>query len=606
MTEPVRSGLAFVVSVVLIAGVLSGREVAARPPRAEVAAADALAKAEADFLAMNYASGAARLDRALHACAPNKCAPATRAALLRDIGTMEFRSGDRGFAMKAFGDALRLRPTIDLNPSYDSPDVRVAWAEVKTRVAPTAPTVPSAPAPAPVSAVPPSPPPPAVPPPPTFPQPRGDFTHAPAAEQTVDTPLPVYIEGGPAGVYHVLVRFKSAQDGAGVAWQHMDLEPVGHGWGAYIPCSAVLAGATRYYIQAYNPDMDPIGSNGDAKNPYQVPVREALYGPPPHLPNHAPPRTCHEKSKPAPIVATTPSAPPAASAPPAPRIPAPAGAATPAASGVEGKTGEGESEEAPAPIAPVARLRRFWVGINAHLDFVQLPSGNGLCKLAANTAFPLNDKHIFCTDSSGTDFPVETTPAGVVVNRELGTPASAGVSNGGISAGNLRIFASLDYALNSNVLVGVRGGYVADRYPGAAAIVHGYAYGTGLYVEVRATAVIGKDALTRGGFAPVAFVGGGASAFDEHTSGTATLCATSTPASNTTCFPPGGPAIRPTPVHVDMWWTNGPIFLDGGVGLRYAPIAQLGFMVAVRANVSFGKNGVIPTLGPEVGAQLGF
>ncbi|MBV9949065.1 MAG: hypothetical protein JOZ69_19610, partial [Myxococcales bacterium] len=165
---------------VLLAAAACGLTGTARAasPRAEAAAADALRKAEGDFLVMNYASGAARLDRALRGCAPANCSPATQAALLRDIGTMEFRAGDRGFAVKAFGDALRLQPAIELNPNYDSPDLRALWNEVKGGAAPA----PAGAAPgAPPAAPPPQaqPPAPTVPPPPTFPQPSGDFTHTP-------------------------------------------------------------------------------------------------------------------------------------------------------------------------------------------------------------------------------------------------------------------------------------------------------------------------------------------------------------------------------------------------------------------------------------------
>lgn len=596
--EPVRSVLAFFV-IVVTAGVVARPALAAKP-HAEVVATDAIAKAEADYLAMNFASGAARLDKALRGCSPAKCSPDTQAALLRDIGTMEFRAGDRGFATKAFGDALKLQPSIDLNPSYDSPDVRAVWNATKAGVAPSAaPAAPPPPppvvaAPPPPPAPPAPPPPPPVPPPPTFPQPKGDFTHVPVPEQTIDTPLPVYIEGGPAGVYHVLVRYKSSQESPDAEWMHTDLTHVGHGWGGLIPCGAVLPGTTRYFIQAYNADMDPVGSNGDAKNPYQVPIREALAGPAPHLPNHVPPRGCHEKPKPAPIVAKAAPVPVPVAAP----VESPAAQAAPAE--------EAKAEEAPEAPRALAPLHRFWFGVNVHLDFMQLPSGTGLCKLSDSTALPLNDKHIFCTDSSGTDFP-QANAQGRIVNQALATPATSGVSDGGISPANFRIFASLDYALNSNFLVGVRGGYVLNRYPGVAAIDHNYAFSTGLYVEARVTAILGKDALRKGGFAPLAFLGGGISAFDAHTSGTAT-CAPGTPTSVTACFPAGagGSSAAPPPVNVNFWWSNGPAFADLGGGLRYAPVPQLGFIVAARLNLSIGNNGVIPTLGPEVGVQLGF
>jgi hypothetical protein len=443
-----------------------------------------------------------------------------------------------------------------------------------------------------------------VPPPPVLPQPKGgDFTHTPAAEQRVDTPLPVYIEGGPQGTYHVVVRYKGPLDDKDAEWAHTDLTHVSRGWGGVIPCSAVTAGTVRYYVQAYNSDMDPVGTNGDAKNPYQVPIREDLAGPPPRLPGHQPPKGCHEKAKPPPppvAVAPAPKAVAVRETPkPAPAAPSPAAppAVAEAPAPEEAKPPEPAAPEPPSGLPP---LRRFWFGINFQLDLMQMPSGNGLCKLDQVTALPLNDKHIFCTDSSGNDYPTRVVSA---PNAELVDASTSGVTDGGIVPANFRIFASLDYALNANFLVGLRGGYVLNRYPGIAAITQHYAFSTGLYVEVRGTALIGKDALRRGGFAPLVFVGGGISAFDGHTSGTATMCPANDP--NTTAAP-ACVNQRPTTTNVDFWWSNGPAFLDAGAGVRYAPTPQFGFTAAARINASLGNNGLLPTVGPELGAAIGF
>jgi hypothetical protein len=605
MYGPVRFVLFLIILVAWIGA--SPRTAFAAKSRAETQATEALSKAESDYLAMNYGSGVAKLDKAYKACQPAKCPPETQAALLRDIGTMQLRAGDRGFAKKSFGDAIKLQPIIDLNPSYDAPDLRAVWNEVKTAAG--VPTTP-APAPAPAAVAPPPPPPPAppppppVPPPPVLPQPKGgDFAHAPAAEQRVDTPLPVYIEGGPQGTYHVVVRYKGPQDPPDAEWSHTDLTHVSRGWGGVIPCNAVVAGTVRYYVQAYNSDMDPVGANGDAKNPYQVPIREELAGPPPHLPGHQPPKGCHEKAKPAPVVAAPPrqvasrEAPkPAPAAPTAPAAPA----ATEAPAPEEAKAPEAEpaaAAEAPSGLRP---LRRFWFGINFQLDLMQMPSGSGLCKLDQVTALPLNDKHIFCTDSSGNDFPTRTTST---QNAQLVDANTSGVTDGGIVPSNFRIFASLDYALNANFLVGLRGGYVLNRYPGIAAITHQYSFSTGLYVEARGTVVLGKDALQKRGFAPMAFVGGGVSAFDGHTSGTSTTCPAND--ANTTAAPAcAGQAAKTT--NVDFWWSNGPAFFDLGAGVRYAPTPQFGFTAAARLNLSLGNNGLLPTVGPEIGAAIGF
>jgi hypothetical protein len=64
--------------------------------------------------------------------------------------------------------------------------------------------------------------------------------------------------------------------------------------------------------------------------------------------------------------------------------------------------------------------------------------------------------------------------------------------------------------------------------------------------------------------------------------------------------------MTPTAVKVEMWRTNGPGFIDFGGGVRYAPTTKLGLIGALRVNMSFGGNGLIPTVGPELGAQMGF
>jgi hypothetical protein len=585
--SPVRAGPVLIVLILMALN----RPALAANPRAEAIALETLSKAEGDFLAMNYASGAARLDKALRAC--GACSLATQAALLRDIGTMEFRAGDKGFATKAFTEALKLQPNIDLNPSYDSPDLRAAWTEVKGGGAPPAPAPAPTPSPPPPTAAPATP---KVEPPPVFQQPKGDFAHAPAAEQKIDTPLPIYVEGGPNGVAHVIVRYKNSEQGDEAEWNHTDLSRVGAGWGGQLPCNAVVGGTMRYYIQAYNKDMDPVATNGDAKNPYQVPIREELAGPPPHLPNRSAPRACHQPEKPKPEPEKEPT-----------KEDCPPG--TPGCAKAEktdeeeeAKTDEEEADETKGGAKKKKKLvdfPRFWVGVGIHLDFMQIPSGQDLCRLnpsGPNVAQPANDRHFYCTDASGADFPTRASP---VVNDQL-SQGTAGASGGGIALGNVRIMASVDYAATGNLLVGVRGGVTLLTYPGKAAVNEKYATGSIIYGEARITGLIGKEPLRRTGIAPLLFVGGGWSAFDAHTSGVATRCKTATPS----CSP--GMVMTPLDVPVDLWITNGPGFIDVGGGVRYAPVPRLAFIGAVRINVSFGSNGLIPTAGPEVDVQYGF
>ena len=243
--------------------------------RTERVAKTTLKKAEGDYLAMNYGTGAARIEKAMKACGQTKCGAPTRAALFRDLGTMQFRKGDKDQAARNWAEAVKLQPDLALNPSYDAPDLRKAFlaatkgngggggggdgggggggAE----------------------------------------QPSGDFTHTPASEQKADTPLPIYVEGGGDSVVRVVVKYKAA---GMTSWKRFDLKKMGDGWGGLVPCADVQSGTLRYYIQGLDDSKESVASNGDARHPYTVEIKDDLSGDAPHLPGKAPPKSCHESS----------------------------------------------------------------------------------------------------------------------------------------------------------------------------------------------------------------------------------------------------------------------------------------------------------------------
>ncbi len=203
------------------ASLLPIRSAYAVDARAEAAAKDAIKKTASDFAAGDYATAAARLDKALAGCSGKKCAPGTKAFVLRDLGTMQFKMGDKDAAANSFGQALALDHDIELSSKYDAPDVRAAWNHAKSLAA----TTPGAPPPE---------------------QPiGGDFSHTPAAEQKIRTPLPIYVE---------------PQEGTSVA---------------------------RVVVK-----YKPAASSGDPKHPFTVPIRDEISGEPPSLPDKPPPHTC--------------------------------------------------------------------------------------------------------------------------------------------------------------------------------------------------------------------------------------------------------------------------------------------------------------------------
>jgi tetratricopeptide (TPR) repeat protein len=107
----------------------------AAKPKAEAAAQTALKKGEAEYRAKKYAAASGMFEKALQGCGDDQCAPATRGALLRDLGTMKYRQGDTQAAAKSFDDAIAADPDVTFNPAYDKPDVRAVWDDAVKRAA---------------------------------------------------------------------------------------------------------------------------------------------------------------------------------------------------------------------------------------------------------------------------------------------------------------------------------------------------------------------------------------------------------------------------------------------------------------------------------------
>ena len=433
--------------------------------RTEAAAKDALKRAANDYLSTDYATGAARLQKALRACGGVRCTPATRAALLRDLGTMQFRNGDVGVAKKSWADALKFQPDLSLNPDYETPDLRAAWDEVKGSAGQGGGGGGGG----------------------GGNQPSGDFAHTPAAEQKVNLPVPIYVEyPGTSTVARVIVKYRGA---SASDWSRAELKRMGSGWGGLIPCGAVTRGTLRYWIQGFDDGGDPIASSGDPKHPYTVAIKDDISGEAPHLPGKSAPKTCGEEAEAAKEPETE-------------------------------NEGEQAAEEAVKPKEEGRGYARFWVGVSGEIpEFLNMPAGNDLCKLTS-TALPANSAGLYCTNPDGTDFPSRSSSA---ENSHLSIQGQAGHAGGGIQPGDVRVMAAIDYALSASFLLGARVGYVLNSYPGQAAVTNGKAFGSKLHLEARATYLFGQDPLAHTGFAPMLFAGLGVSEFDGHTTSVVTL-----------------------------------------------------------------------------------
>jgi hypothetical protein len=461
MTRP-RIPVVLTAASAVVALLAIAAPAAAVDKRAEAAANSAIKKASSDYLATNYEAAAARLQKAVRTCGARKCKPGTKAAVLRDLGTMQFRNGDVGAAKKTWGEAFALQADVTLNPDYDTPDLHAAFEEARGTGSPMGE------------------------------QPSGDFAHTPAGEQKVNTPLPVYVEYPGAGsMVRVVAKYKGA---AMNDWGRVDLKKMGSGWGGLIPCSAVTKGVLRYWVQGFDDGGDPVASSGDPKHPFTVPISDDIAGEAPHFPGESPPKTCGEETE----------------CPPG--LPG---------CGVdeEEKSEGGASEEAAAP-PPPGTYAKLWFGLSGMLDFISMPGGDDVCRLNPTNAAPTNAANLYCTNPDGSDFPRRNDKGN---QNSLLQPGQGGHIDGGIQPGDVRVMLSFDYALSPAFLVGGRLGYVLNAYTGKAAVTDGRAFGADIDLEARATYLFGKEPLANVGFAPMVFGGGGISEFDGHTTTIVTL-----------------------------------------------------------------------------------
>jgi hypothetical protein len=155
---------------------------------------------------------------------------------------------------------------------------------------------------------------------------------------------------------------------------------------------------------------------------------------------------------------------------------------------------------------------------------------------------------------------------------------------GGFKLGNLRILASLDYALGGNVMLGARAGYVLFTDPATAS--PGAAFAP-IHLEARLTYLLGKGAVSKKGMSPMFFAGLGAGEFDAYVPVKVYSTSGEMKAEN-------------------AWLTAGPVFLSGGGGLRYLLGKKTAFTAALRLEGALGgAAGFLFGVAPEAGLQFG-
>jgi hypothetical protein len=356
------------------------------------------------------------------------------------------------------------------------------------------------------------------------------------------------------------VKYKS---GTLRSFRRAVLKPSGKGWGGYIPCADVTVGTVRYYIQGFDKDGELAASSGDPNRTFTVPIRETIGGEAPALPGQKAPKKCggadvqelnllegdrcqeDRQCK-----------------------------SGTCAAGVCKASQAFDQEDASGP----REHARWWIGVAGSLDLT-FPAGKS--DVCARTG-GVSTTGYWCTTPEGADFPASTSQNSALIAGRRGNPSSE------LTPGSVHIVATFDYAATTNLLVGVRFGYVANAYPGQAASTAGKTIATPIHAEVRGTWVFGDAPIARSGLAPYAFVAAGVARFDTPT----TVMVSQTGVA-------GERAVR-------AWYVAGPVFGGFGGGARYALSPRVAFSTGLGLHAAIAPGAFGFAVSPEMNLQYGF
>jgi hypothetical protein len=536
---------------------------AAADPATENAAKELRRKAvEEDSLNMDYTAAIDKLTQAATKCGENKCSKELRAQLQQDIGFMQYSAThDRDKALAAFAAALRIDPDLALANDYKTGEIEALWEQAKRGGGPS------------------NPPPTENPDAGASDQnggtPTGDYNLTPPDEGQNRTPLPIYVEyTGTAQLTKVEIRYK----GRGMSsFKTAALRKVGTGYGGVIPCEDVVTGDLVFFIQGTDNEGNSVTLGGPHQT-FTVPIKPKFEGEPPHLPGQAAPAMCPEKGDcPEGLVGCH-----------------TAGEGdkkdegAECEQGEECKSGKCENQQCTAPeeSSSPSAFRRWWVGVGVSADILLIGSSDNVCKLhdvgTAGAGTPLASGY-YCANPDGSDYPSRQDPT---QNAKLVTGAQDQVQGGFAFPPQIRIMASLDFAVTKNLMLGARFGYVLGTFPGAAAGNDGKSFAP-IHGELRGTYLFG-DGLTKLGFVPFVMLGGGVSEYDAHVD--VNVVEMGTPGTKT----------------VQAWAVNSPVFLSVGPGIRYAISPRTAVMLPLKFTASIGGAGLIPVIAPELSFQVGF
>lgn len=518
---------------------------ASNDARAQALAQQALLQ---HYLNLEFDAAEAKLRQAIELCTRD-CSNAVRARIFMDLGVVYIaglKKREEGLA--SFLEALSLDSSIELDPDLATDEVRQSFAEAKSASGLSPSAGPQsgeqvldidAVDPAEAAAAP--------------GQLAAGIIHNPPLEQTVHTPLPLFVKIAWKGVARVEAHVKSF--GAS-KYQPVPLDPYQGGWAGEVPCSAVgtVAGQLSYYFVALDSHEQQLGTVGSVDSPFTVAMKAELDGAPPHLPGQTPPQPC----------------------------PPPAEDCPPDFPGCAPLETEWPHEE---PAKPAATHRRLWVNLSAQADVLLMPAADAACA---------GDEYE-CYYGGG----VYRDPSQPIGVEQDGSLRGAGDVNGGLGLATLRILAGVDYALTPHWLFGINLGFAFRGGPQRSG---GQVDGAGffpLHAEVSASYWFREGVQLRAGaLVPFAQLSVGLAQVDAAVE---VPILDQSSAALEECAGQGGECLVK---RVEAWQKTGTLFASAGGGVLYAIDERGGIVADLRLMQLFPSPGTGAAL--RLGYRYGF
>lgn len=444
-----------------------------------------------DYLATEFAKAAKKINDAVKKCGKDGCTKEVLGKLYVALGTVQgVGEGKLDLAKESFTKAVQADPKAALDTSLTTPELTKAFTEAQ-KAAGTGGTPSGTGGEAGGEPV-------------DKPVPTGDLVHTPPAEQTVNHPVPVYVEiPEDLEVAKVTVQYKPF---GGTKFKPVEMKKMGGGFGAVIPCEDVTTtGDIRYYIIATDPEGGSAGTAGSRNDPFKVAIKNEIEGDAPSLPGKKPPEKCRVKEDCPPGLPGCPDA----KATGGPRGEKGWGASCEETQQckeglicLNGSCEEGKDDSGGGSTASGPGKKNIF-SLTAQLDWLVIPGAEKVCSGG--------DATYACFYQDGED----------ATGQFYGDPADKGGTNGisgGLGVGGGRVMIGYDRMIWNGLGVGARFGVAfggspsSDTGPPGNLDYDAPAQAKGflpIHWEIRANYYIGGTGLEKGKIRPYVFVGGG-------------------------------------------------------------------------------------------------